>query len=1088
MGKLYSTSVQIRDPRGNYLWIRRSSTAPSRAGQYEHPGGHAERGETAKEAARRETREETGIKIRDDELRVVERTPGPKGDHVTFSYTIPKAVRPKLSFEHDHFVWSPQAPALSNGFLSKYMQGKDTSAMTTEQKAKGVAVSVGTKAVTRTVGKAIAKKMAAQAAARVAVKGATAGTGIGVFVTGGMMVADAAPEAWAVTKETLAVPGQISRQVREAKGLSGKLKAAASGSGKAFVDLNLAPLRVGAASIFGSGTVKMAREAAGEAMAARKAKQNGIGEAMVRGMGRAAGYAPQITKHAGTILTEGGKLVGLAATTLIGGTVAVKTARSAWKDAKKNPSSIATNVAEINKMLKNMPTDWQMQLGVNRAKLRAAGADSSQLPPVVPNAHNVLLALNLNNRGAVSSEAAAGQEPTSGKTVPDDVREAAMEGVRLSFKNNYGGYNFIGLGRAIQLAISPKISDAALNRMRMYFDRKTKQDRLSEQYTNKHGKRYWSWLNWGGDPGARWSKSTRFAELVGRAGPMRQSVPSARPRRAVLVKKKNPVLESLDSGMDSSAPLTQYSIQAANTMSRRSSHNPFDNPYYKEQAPGSRCFYIYNDDGTQVTGPTGPKFCFSEEKAKEMVAKAERAGFRVSPSSVSPGPRHTTAPLPPPYRAPVSGPVRYIESRFELLRPILNHHLVMSVERPHRGGEGATGVAPTVKGIHPRIKYAVIHSGIRASGKVRPEFVVDMATMEISRADYDGLPREGWNYGTIDEVIERGRTLKPRENPYTADQQPFADLAPNVEGTMRCAVCNGTGVEDDGRLCMDCSGTGRVAEWKQRKQRRQGAGTIQAMFRSGKAITMTPAQVLKMPTMFTSATVEAAKKAIASARGRQNPSYGTLVEDRIRLRDMLEELPQPEKTKKSQVAQVRGSRGKKKKSRSNPGPGFTPTEWFADVEDSEWANWDLNRAGIMHYSGSGIPTYKSIVKSNPFSFKPENFDQRLRRMGATNYKVYRDLETGEETKSPSSVTFADPDATLQALAVFLALEKVDVRGATEVPSKKLNQSTVRLADGRVFIATLGPRNDLKIEMPGAPGGIDWFEWARAGVYPVTSAK
>jgi hypothetical protein len=95
-----------------------------------------------------------------------------------------------------------------------------------------------------------------------------------------------------------------------------------------------------------------------------------------------------------------------------------------------------------------------------------------------------------------------------------------------------------------------------------------------------------------------------------------------------------------------------------------------------------------------------------------------------------------------------------------MLRPILNHHLVMSVERPHRGGEGATGVAPTVKGIHPRIKYAVIHSGIRASGKVRPEFVVDMATLEISRADYDGLPREGWNYGTIDEVIERVQAVE----------------------------------------------------------------------------------------------------------------------------------------------------------------------------------------------------------------------------------------------------------------------------------------------------------------------------------------
>jgi len=574
MGKLYSASVQIRDPRGNYLWIRRSSTAPSRAGQYEHPGGHAERGETAKEAARREIREETGIKIRDDELRIVERTTGPKGDHVTFSYTLRKAVRPKLSFEHDHFVWSPQAPALSNGFLSKYMQGKDTSAMTTEQKAKGVAVSVGTKAATRAAGKAIAKKMAARAAASAAVKVGTAGTGVGIFVTGGMMAADAAPEAWAVTKETFAVPGQISRRVREAKGLSGKLKAAASGSGKAFVDLNLAPLRVGAASIFGSGTVKMAREAAGEAMAARRAKQNGIGTKAVELMGRAAGHAPEITKHAGTILTEGGKLVGLAAGTIIGGTVALKTTKAAWRDAKKNPSSIASNVAEINKMLKNMPTDWQSQLSINRAELKAAGADSSQLPPARPNAHNILLALNLNNRGEVSSEAAAGQEPTSGQTVPDDVREAAMEGVRLSYQNNYGGYHLIGLGRAIQLAISPKISDAALNRMRMYFDRKTKQDRMSDQYANKHGKRYWSWLNWGGDPGARWSKSKRFAQMV-------KSNPSPAP-----------------------SPLHRFAAQ-------------YPHKFKVGVNPHGRVCLMVLDPAGQKTG----QFCYSEDKAREIMAR-----------------------------------------------------------------------------------------------------------------------------------------------------------------------------------------------------------------------------------------------------------------------------------------------------------------------------------------------------------------------------------------------------------------------------------------------------------------------------------
>ena len=61
-----------------------------------------------------------------------------------------------------------------------------------------------------------------------------------------------------------------------------------------------------------------------------------------------------------------------------------------------------------------------------------------------------------------------------------------------------------------------------------------------------------------------------------------------------------------------------------------------------------------------------------------------------------------------------------------------------------------------------------------------------------------------------------------------------------------------------------------------------------------------------------------------------------------------------------------GAKGKK--IRKNPVPGITMEEWFADVQDSDWANWDLDRAGIMHYSGRGIPTYKSIVKTNPMDY------------------------------------------------------------------------------------------------------------------------
>jgi hypothetical protein len=182
-----------------------------------------------------------------------------------------------------------------------------------------------------------------------------------------------------------------------------------------------------------------------------------------------------------------------------------------------NESYIRTalaNVKEINHLLDTMPSDWLGNIATNRMKMREAGASGNMLVPDRPDAFTVLRALNLNNRGQVSSEAGPGQFPTHGHEVPADVRQAAMEGLRLSHRNNYGGYDFIGVARAIQLAISPRISAAALNRMRMYFDRKTKQDRLSSQYRSRSGRRYMSWLNWGGDPGARWSGSSRFAELV----------------------------------------------------------------------------------------------------------------------------------------------------------------------------------------------------------------------------------------------------------------------------------------------------------------------------------------------------------------------------------------------------------------------------------------------------------------------------------------------------------------------------------------------------------------------------------------------
>jgi hypothetical protein len=679
-------------------------------------------------------------------------------------------------------------------------------------------------------GKKVAAKTAAKTGAKVAAKG---GGKFIPFVGEALMVVDAVPEAVRVQKEKLASVRDTGQRIREAKGVTGAVKELGAGAGRFAVIDAKGALRIGAAALVGSDVVHSVHEAS--------------------------------------------------------------------KKPKKNPGSIQQNIAEINRMLKNMPSDWKAQLNNNSQKLRFASPAQQSGTPHSPDAHSVLRALNLNNRGELSSEVKPGQEPTSGNPVPEDVREAAMEGVRLSHQNNYGGYDFIGVARGIQLAISPNISNAALNRIRMYFDRKTKQDRMSDQYVNKHGKRYWSWLNWGGDPAARWSGSKRFAELV-KENPMlpvrrnflfksdpeavdvakRQqliaafsaahpSLPGMQVRTIVRApakpgmfsKKLSPALylvgpvvseRMLTDTSESGSPTTYYEdtsawilphvfgawnvatkhntkvyaadvytgqvrefsnindFEAAVNQARgdwkvlMARSNPYYNPYHKQAIgpQGTVCFYIYNDDGTHVVGPTGPKYCYSLDKAELFVKKAEAAGKRVSPSSVSPGPRVTEPPGPFEHRGqegdppgwfrqeawpPVDKPPRpatpstkatnlkVLESRMAQLVPILNHHLVKSSEGTWGAVYGTKGRPDSIYGIRevtPRHTYAVLHSKpwkerLRGTSDTEmhypPEFVVNLNTLELSRSDGNGHPRPEYNFGHIDEVIARGRTLKPRNNP-----------------------------------------------------------------------------------------------------------------------------------------------------------------------------------------------------------------------------------------------------------------------------------------------------------------------------------
>ena len=167
--------------------------------------------------------------------------------------------------------------------------------------------------------------------------------------------------------------------------------------------------------------------------------------------------------------------------------------------------------SEIAKMLRDMPPDWRRQY--RKAQRRFFEVGGPDLPDD-PTPEEATLVLNLTAGGNLSSDATYGPNE-----VPKAVRDAAMKGVRLSFKHNYGAWDFIGVARAIQLAIAPGVPDETMRRMRNYFIRHRK-DKQGKNYRNikKPSRGRMAWLNWGGDPGFKWVSQKSNRSLPQRYG------------------------------------------------------------------------------------------------------------------------------------------------------------------------------------------------------------------------------------------------------------------------------------------------------------------------------------------------------------------------------------------------------------------------------------------------------------------------------------------------------------------------------------------------------------------------------------------
>ena len=155
--------------------------------------------------------------------------------------------------------------------------------------------------------------------------------------------------------------------------------------------------------------------------------------------------------------------------------------------------------AEIAQMLRKMPSGWRRQYRVGRDTLARNGGP---VLPDVPTPEQAMLVIANTAGGNPDTDTPRGDQP-----VPTEVRDAAMKGLRLSYRNNYGGWEFFGIARAIQLALVPEIPMRTRERMVRYLSDHEK-DKAGTGFGDDRAPSngYMAWLNWGGDPAVAWNK------------------------------------------------------------------------------------------------------------------------------------------------------------------------------------------------------------------------------------------------------------------------------------------------------------------------------------------------------------------------------------------------------------------------------------------------------------------------------------------------------------------------------------------------------------------------------------------------------
>jgi len=94
--------VLILDEQGRLLLLKRSMKSRWMPGKWGLPGGKIERGENAKGAAIRETKEETDLDLKAPDVKHIARY---SNKTVDFFYAKSYTGEVRIDFEHDDFEW-----------------------------------------------------------------------------------------------------------------------------------------------------------------------------------------------------------------------------------------------------------------------------------------------------------------------------------------------------------------------------------------------------------------------------------------------------------------------------------------------------------------------------------------------------------------------------------------------------------------------------------------------------------------------------------------------------------------------------------------------------------------------------------------------------------------------------------------------------------------------------------------------------------------------------------------------------------------------------------------------------------------------